>query len=213
MIMQRFSAPVLLATAVLVSGCNKKDKAPAPEPAAAAGSGAPATPPPAAPAAGAPAAGAPAAGAPAAAAGDNGVVPVATLAAITLPAPKGAPASGMWLQASAGGDGDRLVNFVDGNDYWYTVRFIDCRAPMVKEFASKPAGERGDIAYCFDTPTGKLKDYPLFTPKDPADTLRVIKVGHLTMLASIGAAGEGKLKGSDVEAFLESVDLASIAKL
>jgi hypothetical protein len=203
----RFSAPVLFAAALLVSGCNKKDKAPAPEPATPA---APAAPAPAAPAPPAPA---PTPPAPAAAADSGSVISSATLAGITLPVPKGAPASGMWSQAPEGGEGDRLVNFVAGSDYWVTVRLLDCRIPAVKEVASKSADQRGEFNYCFEPPNSKLKDYPLFTPKDPNDSIRVVKAGHLTIIASLGATGETKLKPADVEAFLGSLDLAALAKL
>jgi hypothetical protein len=131
-----------------------------------------------------------------------------------LPTPKGAPASGVWVNAPSptggSGDGDRLANFVDGSDNWYSVRFLDCNLPAVKAASSKPANERGDAAFCFDAPTGKLKDLPLFSPND---SFRVVKAGHLLVLASLGATGETKLKPADLEAFLESLDLAGLAKL
>jgi hypothetical protein len=137
---------------------------------------------------------------------------LAKLVAITLPAPKGAPASGRWRSAPSPtggtGDGDRLANFIDGNDYWVSVRFLDCNLPAVKETADKP--KRGAFAFCFDTATGKLKDFPLFTP---SDSLRAVKVGHLAIIATLGVTGQTKLTAADLEAFLESLDLAEIAKL
>jgi hypothetical protein len=204
MIVQRFSVPVLLAAAVLVSGCKKKDPAVTSEPA---GSAAPAPAPPA------PAAAPPAAAPPAATGDSDSVVPLAKLAAITLPPPQGAPAGGRWRSAPSPtggtGDGDRLANFIDGSDFWVSVRFLDCNLPAVKASASKPT-EGGEFTFCFDKPTGKLKDYPLF---NAFDTQRVVKVGHLVIIASLGATGETKLKATDLEAFLESLDLAAIAKL
>jgi hypothetical protein len=198
----RFSAPVLMGTLFLVSGCKKTDKAPAAEPAgsaAAAGSAAPATPPPAAQTPPAPPA-----------AGNTSVVPANTLEAINLPPPKGAPAKGIWSAAAASDDGDRSTNFVDGSDVWVGVRFLDCNLPAAKDAANKPEADRGDFKYCLGTPTGKIKDYALFAPHD---TRRVVKVGHLIVIADLGVTGETKLKAADLEAFLGSMDLAAIAKL
>jgi hypothetical protein len=201
---QRFSATVLLAAALLVSGCNKKDKAAEKTPEPAGSAAAPATPPPA-----------PTPAAPAPAAADStSVVPLAKLAAIMLPPPKGAPATGVWATAPSptggSGDGDRLANFTEGSDYWVSVRFLDCNLPVVKESASKPSAERGAFTFCFDPAPAKLKDYPLF---NTSETQRVVKVGHLIIIATLGATGETKLKPEDLEAFLESLDLAEIAKL
>lgn len=206
-----FCVSVLFATSLLMSGCKKTEKAPAAEPAGAtgsagsagsAGAAGSAAAGPAAPAASAP----PAAAAPAA--GGTGLVPAATLAAIELPVPKGAPAKGIWSQATPLLDGDRFENFVDGSDYWVSLRFIDCNLPAVKATASKPDTERGDFLYCFGQPTGKLKDYPLFSPHD---TRRVVKVGHVVVIADLGATGETQLKTADLEAFLASLDLAPLA--
>jgi len=137
-------------------------------------------------------------------------VPSATLEAIKLPVPKGAPEKGMWSSATAGGDGDRSTNFMDGNDLWVSVRFVDCNLPAVKAVASKPAAERGDFTFCFDKPTGKLKDYELFSP---SDSLRVVKVGHLIIIVGTGVVSEGKITGADLETFIGSLDLPALAKL
>lgn len=197
MIFHRFVAPALLAAALLGSGCGKKDndKAPAPEPGS--GTAVPTLPTPAS-------------------AGSSAALPtgdpiaLAKLTAIILPSPpNGAPASGNWKDAMDN-DGRRLVNFVHGNDYWYAVDFIDCRMPMVKEYAAKAPTDRGVFAYCFDAPTGKFKDYPMFAPKE---TQRVLKVGKLTVIASLAMAGQAKLKAANLDAFLGAMDLAAIAKL
>jgi len=206
MMIARFSASVLFAGSLLVSGCKKPEKAPATDPA---GSAAPAGSPATAGSA-APTPPTPAAATPPAAGGNTAVVPSATLEALTLPAPKGAPAKGIWSSATAGGDGDRATNFMDGNDLWVSVRFLDCNLPMVKDAATKPAAERGDFAFCFDKPTGMLKDYPLFSP---SDSLRVVKVGHLVIIVGLGVVSEGKITAADLEAFIGSLDLAAIAKL
>jgi hypothetical protein len=206
MIILRLSAPVLFAMAVLVSGCKKKDTAPAPEPAGSGSAAAapatppppPATPPPAPPAA----AGPPVSG--------------EALAGIQLPKPKGVPDKAMWSQAdtpTGGPDGDRLMNLIEGDNYWMSVRFLDCSLPAVKEAEGKAETERGAFAYCFAAPTGKIKDLPLIAPKDASSTARAVKAGRLVIIAGIGVAGEDKLKAADVEAFLGSLDLAAIAKL
>jgi hypothetical protein len=194
MMIVRFSAPVLLAASILMSGCKKTDKAPAAEPAASAGSAAPATPPaaPATP---------PAAQPPAA--GGGPVVPAAKLEEIELPTPKGGPAKGIWSAATASDDGDRSTNFVDGSDLWIGVHFLDCNLPKAKEGAV-------DFKACTGAPTGKIKDYPLFAPSDVA---RVVKAGHILVIATAGATHMDKVKGPELEEFLASVDLDAIAKL
>lgn len=212
MMIARFSAPALLAATILVAGCKKTEKAPVAEPA---GSAAPApkeasmtkeTPAP--PAAPAPAADPNAAAAPAA--GGDAVVPSPKLEAINLPPFKGAPAKGMWSSAEAGGDGDRAVNFQDGDAYWVSLRFLDCNLPKVKAVASKPPASTGDFGYCHMKPTGKLGEYDMVAPND---TTRAVRVGHVMIITGVGVAGEGKIKGADLEDYIKSLDLAAIAKL
>jgi len=219
MSIQRFAAPVLMAAALLVSGCSKKDKdkAPAPEPGSGSAQPVPTPPPPPPPAAPDAAVAATGSGsgsgsgsatAPAIAAGDP--IGLAKLAAIALVVPGGAPAGGAWHDAQGAVDGNRLVNFVDGKDYWYTVQFIDCRAKVAKDAAKDPADDRGVFTYCYDAPTGKFKDYPMFAPNE---FQRAVKVGNVTVVASIAMNGRAKLKGADLETFLGTLDLAGIAKL
>lgn len=140
------------------------------------------------------------------------VVPVADLLAITLPVPKVVPATGSWVDVppSSSGGGDRLANFVDGNNYWMSVRFVDCNMPAVKRAAAGPADERGDFTHCFDTTTTKLGNFPLYAENN---VRRVVKVGRLLVITGIGLTGQTKLKPADLEAFLTSLDLAAIAKL
>jgi hypothetical protein len=214
MMFLRFSVSVLLVTSLLMSGCKKTDKAPAAEPAASggsAGSAAPGTPPSGPPAPPTPKA-EPAAQTPPApaAANSTSVVPAATLAALELPKPAGAPAKGMWSQATPIVDGDRFENYLEGSNLWMSVHFLDCNTPVVKASAKLSAADRGVFSFCFDQPTGKLKDYPMFSP---SDEVRAVKVGHVVVIAGIGLAGDDKLKAADLEAFLGSLDLASLAKL
>src|SRR3954464_13159531 len=113
----RFSAPVLLAAALLVSGCKKKEPAPSSEPT---GSAAPMTKPVAPPAADPAATPTPAAAAP------GPVVGWEKLSDINLPNPKGLPDKGIWSSVKATKDGDRQENFVDGDDNYMGLRILDC---------------------------------------------------------------------------------------
>lgn len=196
MMIVRFSAPVLLAASILMSGCKKTDKAPAAEPAASAGSAAPA-PPPATPPATPPAA------QPPAAVGSGPVVPGAKLEELDFPAPKGAPAKGIWSAATPTEDGNRSANFVDGSDGWMGLHLLDCNLPKAKE-----GGD--DFKPCTAAPTGKIKNYPLFAPSDVA---RVVKAGHVLVIATASGLHMDKVKGPELEEFLASVDLDAIAKL
>jgi hypothetical protein len=198
MMIVRFSAPVLLATAFLVSGCKKTDKPSAPAPTESAGSAAPATPPPAAPAA-PPAAQEPAGGS----VGTGPVVPGAKLAMLDFPVPKGAPPKGSWQDARAIEDGLRSSNFAEGSDIWMGLYISDCNLPQAKE-----GGQQFKL--CAATPTGKLKNYPLFAPSDIA---RAVKVGHLIFMVTSSGTHMDKIKGPELEEYLASVDLDSLAKL
>jgi hypothetical protein len=208
----RFTASVLLATSLLTSGCKKAEKAAPAEPA---GSAAIATPPKETPVAKTPPAdqAAPAGAqvpAPPPGGGADGVVPAATLEAIQLPKPKKAPEKGIWSAAIAAHDGDRLVNYIDGDALWISVHFVDCNLPAAKEAASKPVNQRGAFTFCHETPAGKIKDYPLYGTNDMA---RGVKAGHLMIVASIGVSADPSYTTADLEAFLGSLDLAALAKL
>jgi hypothetical protein len=194
----RFSASVLFAAVALISGCKKKEPAPSAEPTGSATMTKPA--PPAADPTPAPAA-KPVAGP---------VTAWQKLADIQLPTPKGVPDKGMWSNAKATKDGDRMDNFVDGPDYWISLRMLDCNLPAAQEAASKPAADRGPFDFCYATTSDKLKDYPLFKKND---NQRAIKVGHLLLIAGLGAKGQTALKAADLEAYLESLDLDAISKL
>jgi hypothetical protein len=213
----RFSAPILLAASLLASGCKKTDKAPPTAPAGSAATGASgsagsvATPPKEAPVAQTPPATQEAqVPAPPPGSGPDGVVKAATLEAIQLPKPKKLPAKGNWSAAIAARDGDRLINYVDGDMLWISVHFVDCNLPAAKEAASKPANQRGVFAFCHENPVGKIKDYPLYGTSDMA---RGVKAGHLLLLAGIGASADPSYTTADLEEFLGSLDLAALAKL
>ena len=187
-VIRRFSVPAVLAAALLVPGCKKTEKAPD-----TVGSAAP-TPPPAAPPP-----------------PSTSVVPVATLDAIALPAPKGATATWKWLPQESTKDGNRLAYFGEGTNSWIQVQVLDCNLPRMKEDAAKPAGKRnGDAAYCLDTMDGKLGAYPLY---NKYGSVRAVRVGHLAVIAAVGGAGSATLKDADLEAYLGSLDLAALAKL
>ncbi|MCM2416527.1 hypothetical protein [Streptomyces sp. RKAG293] len=121
----------------------------------------------------------------------------------------------MWSDTDTGGDGngDRLANYVLGEHQYVSVEFIDCRRPDVKSYADKPTAQQGIFESCFDKPTGMLKGYPLLKPTDPQNPFRALPVGHLTVEVRPGAVDGTSINGSDIEAFLGSLDLASIAKL
>lgn len=140
----------------------------------------------------------------------SGVVPAATLEAIQLPKPKKAPEKGIWSAAIAAHDGDRLVNYIDGDALWISVHFVDCNLPAAKEVASKPVNQRGAFTFCHENPAGKIKDYPLYGTND---TARGVKAGHLMIVASIGVSADPSYTTADLEAFLGSLDLAALAKL
>lgn len=180
----RLSASVLFVTAALVSGCSR-EPANSAEPVAAVNVAvANETPGP--------------------------VVTADKLYTIELPAPKGLPEKGIWSSAKATVDGDRMDNFVDGADFWMTMRLLDCNLPRVQEAKNKSVEERGPYSYCFDTSTDKLKGYPLYKKNDYT---RAIKVGHLMVIAGIGAKGQqGTVKAADLEAYLETLDLDAISK-
>ena len=220
MIDQRFVAPALMVTALLV-GCGKKDKDKAPP--ADPGSGAamantPTPPTPAPPPAGS-----------AATAGSGSAAPAATgdvalptgdpyklkdLAAISIamPKPPGAPASGNWKDVGDNeSDGYGQLNYVDHDAYWYGVTFLDCRAKVVKDAAAMKPDDRGALKWCFMQPNDKLKDYPMIKPEK--GLTRAVKAGNVCVVVSLGMQGKETLKAADVEAYLNTLDLAAVAKL
>ena len=165
------------------------------------------TPPPAGSAAAGSGSAAPAADAPKV--GEGPVIPARSLAMLDLPPVKGIE-GGSWSAVEPEKDGDRRAYYKAGDKGIMGVDFIDCNAPKLKEFVSKAPEDRGVFDACFQTATGKLGDYPMVAT---ADNWRTIRVGHLTITATIAETAKDKLKAADVEAWLQSLDLAAISKL
>jgi hypothetical protein len=147
--------------------------------------------------------------------GDGALVKGSDLAefTITMPVPKGAPAGGTWRDIIPGEDGRARVYYVDKNDTGYVgVDFIDCRLPSVQEVKDKP-GEQGDFALCFKKPTKTLKGYPMILPDDPDFAFRTLVVNHVYVLVSVFRPFNEMFKAADVEEFLGTLDLDTLAKL
>jgi len=190
MITQRFVAPALM-VAVLLAGCSKTDKDKAA---------------PAAPASGA------AASTPTSALPTGAPIKLKDLAAIALPKPAGAPASGNWKDIGDNeSDGYRQVNYVDKENYWYSVDLLDCRAKVVKDALAMKPEDRGALKWCFLQPNDKLKDYPMIKPEK--GSVRAVKAGNVIVVGSLGMTGMETLKAADVEKYIGALDLAAIAKL
>ena len=219
MIAQRFVAPALL-VAALLAGCGKKDKDKAPP--ADPGSGTAVTntptPPPPPPPAGSRSGSAAGSGSAGPAAAGDVALPTGDpyklkdLSAIALPKPSGAPASGNWKDIGDNeSDGYGQMNYVDKDDYWYGLTFLDCRAKVVKDAVGMKPEERGALKWCFMQPNDKLKDYPMIKPEKGA--ARAVKAGNVWVIVTLGLKGKETLKAADVEALLGAIDLAAVAKL
>ena len=141
--------------------------------------------------------------------GEGPVVPVKPLVMFDLPPVKGAPANASWTSAEAETDGNRYTIFMDGDKPFIGVQFLDCNLPKLKEYATKAPAERGIFQACFNKPNGKLKEFPMFSD----GATRTVWVGHMTLTASVSGPQQGKIMGPDVEAWLNTVDLAALAKL
>jgi hypothetical protein len=134
------------------------------------------------------------------------------LSTIAMPKPPGAPASGTWKHVAGNeSDGYGQLNYVDKDNYWYGVDFLDCRAKVVKDAASMKPEDRGATKWCFMQPNAKLKDYPMIKPEK--GSARAVKAGNVWVVVSLGMTGMETLKAADVEAYLNSLDLAAVAKL
>ncbi|WP_426514237.1 hypothetical protein ACPPVO_28600 [Dactylosporangium sp. McL0621] len=188
--MLRRTVAVLFATAVLAAGCS--------EPAV--------HPDPAAPA---PSSAAPVASSIAPGAAPADIVKQADLQAFAfaMPVPKGAPAGGAWTEPLAGDEGNEFVNYLDKSKKGYlTVRLLDCRIPAAQS-------NNKSYGWCFLTPKGKLKGYPLAVFDDPTSPVRVVTAGHVTVFVDVWVGFDETFKGPDVEAFISSLDLDKLAKL
>ena len=199
MIAQRFVVPALM-VAALLAGCDKKA-----EPSSVTVANTPTPPPPPAGSA------APAAGEVVLPTGDP--YKLKDLNAIAMPKPAGAPANGNWKHVGDNeSDGYGQTNYVDAKeDYWYAVDFLDCRAKVVRDAAAMKPGSRGALEWCFMQPNAKLKDFPMIKPEK--GSRRAVKAGNVFVVVSLGMKGMETLKAADVEAYLNALDLAAIAKL
>jgi len=146
--------------------------------------------------------------------GEGPVIPALALVKVDLPPFKGgtekATDKAIWSSAEAETDGNRLTNFIEGDKMWVGVQFLDCNLPSLKEYATKPEADRGIFQACFNKPTGKIKDFPMFAS---GENMRTVYLGHLTLTVIAAAPQQGKIKGADLEEWLNSVDLAALAKL
>lgn len=141
--------------------------------------------------------------------GEGPVIPARSLAMLDLPAVKGFD-GGSWSAVEPEKDGDRRAYYKAADKGVMGVDFIDCNAPKLKEFVSKAPDDRGAFQACFQPATSKLGEYPMIAT---ADNWRTIRVGHLTITATVADMAKDKLKAADVEAWLQSLDLAAISKL
>jgi len=132
----------------------------------------------------------------------------------SLPPFKGGPEKAsdkaIWSSAEAETDGNRLSNYIDGDKPFIDVQFLDCNLPALKEYINKSPDDRGIFQNCFDKPTGKIKDFPMAAPQEH---VRVVWAGHITLTVIVTAPQKGKIKGADLEEWLNTVDLAALSKL
>jgi hypothetical protein len=144
--------------------------------------------------------------------GTGDPAPAAALTAIKLSPPKGAPATTVWKEGEDVEEGNRAGYFYDGKDAIMIVRIIDCRRTLLKDYVSKPADQRGEFRYCFDSPTGMLKGFDLIAPADAAQ--HAVRAGNIVVIAQRGnPADKNAVKADALDGWLESLDLAAIAKL
>jgi hypothetical protein len=201
---RQYSAGVVLAAVALlgIAGCGKPTGQPAGQP-----TGTPAVNSPPSPAAST-----------SVRAGNGGasLVKGSDLAEYTIwmPVPKGAPAGGTWRDVMPGEDGRVSVYYVDNNDNGYVrVDFLDCRLPAVQAVKDKAAKDQAGFDHCFRKPTKTLKGYPMILPDDPDFAYRTLVVNHVYVSVSVYLPFDEKFKAADVEEFLGTLDLDTLARL
>ena len=95
------------------------------------------------------------------------------------------------------------MNYVDKDNYWYAVDFLDCRAKVVKDAKGTKPEDRGALKWCFMQPNEKLKGFPMFKPEK--GSVRAVKAGKVIVVVSLGMTGLEKLKAPDVESALKEL--------
>jgi hypothetical protein len=132
----------------------------------------------------------------------------------SMPVPKGAPAGGTWRDLRPIEDGKASVYYVDNDDNGYVrVDFLDCRLPDVQALRNKPAKDQAGYDDCFRKPTKTLKGYPMVLPDDPDVRYRTLVVNHVYVSAGVFLPFEPKFKAADVEEFLGTLDLDTLARM
>jgi hypothetical protein len=146
--------------------------------------------------------------------GEGPVASALSLVKFSLPPFKGGPEKAsdkaIWSSAEAETDGNRLTNYMDGDKPFIGVQFLDCNLPTLKDYLSKAPTERGIFQACFEKPTGKLKEFPMAAN---GENQRTVWAGHVTLTVTVTGPQEGKIKGADLEEWLNTVDLAALSKL
>jgi hypothetical protein len=131
---------------------------------------------------------------------------------ISMPVPKGAPPGGTWSDVTPGEDGHVRVFYLDKNGKGYvSVGLLDCRMAAVR--AAKGTADQAMYPECFTKPTRTLKGYPLILPDDPKFAYRSLVVNHVTVSVGVGQGFEDMFKAADVEEFIGTLDLDTLAKL
>jgi hypothetical protein len=141
--------------------------------------------------------------------GEGPVVTAKKLVMFDLPPFKGASANANWTSAEAETDGNRHTIFMDGDKPFVGVQFLDCNLPEMKEYAKKTPDQRGIFDVCFEKPNGKLKEFPMVAEENS----RTVMAGHMTLTVSVAGPQMGKIKGADLEEWLNTVDLAALSKM
>lgn len=133
---------------------------------------------------------------------------------ISMPVPKGAPADGTWRDIRAIEDGRADVYYVDKTDSGYVrVIFLDCRLPDVQAVKDKAPKDQEGFDDCFRKPTKTVKGYPMILPDSPDVAYRTLVVNHVYVSVSVYRPFDETFKAADVEEFLATLDLDTLARM
>ncbi|HEY4180120.1 MAG TPA: hypothetical protein VGM90_24930 [Kofleriaceae bacterium] len=105
----------------------------------------------------------------------------------------------------------------DLDTYYISMHWMDCRAKDIKTVAGKEitASDKLDYIYCWAKPNGKkIGTYDRYD-KDGQDSVdqRVMKVGKILVIASVGTGASSVAKPTDIEAFMQTLPLADLQKM